>query len=91
MQSHRIAIRLTVPCTNGLTHQLRNLAEDLYSAFGNKRLAVVENMDAATDTVWVSVQSKGKIRAACKIIETCLAQHLLDNRCEIVVEAAENS
>lgn len=89
MQPHRIAIRSTVPCTPGLTHQLRNYAEDLYRNFRHTRYAVVENMDSATDTVWVSVHSTGKLRATLKVVETHLVQHLLDNRCEVVVDPDE--
>jgi 3-deoxy-D-manno-octulosonic-acid transferase len=89
MQAHRIAIRFTVPVTHGLTHQLRNYAEDLYRAFRNTRYATVENMDSAIDVVWVNVQSTGKLRTIRKVVEDCLADNLLGDRCEVLVDPAE--
>lgn len=89
MQAHRIAIRFTVPVTHGLTHQLRNYAEDLCRAFRNTRYASVENMDSAIDVVWVDVHSTGKLRSTRQVIQKCLIDNLLDERCEIVVDPHE--
>lgn len=80
MKKKRIDIRLAVPVTPGLTHQLRNCAEEIFRQLRGVRFAEVENMDSAIDTIWVKVQSESKVRATLKIINQCLADELLDDR-----------
>jgi len=87
METVRITIALTVPVTSSLSHQLRNLAEDLaWHDFASRRYAEVENADTATDAIRVRVQSLGKLNEARSVIEARLAEHLLSDRCDILVE-----
>ncbi len=89
MQAHRIAVRLTVPVTPGLLHQLRNCAEEIYRALRDVRYARVENADTAIDTIWVRVVSTGKVRQTLKVVEKCVADELLWDRCETSVYEAD--
>jgi len=58
-----------------LLHRIRNLGEDIWRAIRGQRIATLENMDTAVDSLDLVVPSAGKVRRVVKIIEGCLAEH----------------
>ncbi|WP_309668426.1 hypothetical protein [Tabrizicola sp.] len=84
-------IRIVFPTnTDGsLTHQVRNLGEDLWREVEATRLGDVggfATIDRATDTLLVTVYHTRKVGRARAIVQKLVAQHLLTDRSQITFE-----
>ena len=58
-----------------LLHRIRNLGEDIFRALRGRRIAELQNMDTAVDTLELIIPSEGKVRKVELLIRPLLKQH----------------
>jgi hypothetical protein len=76
-----MALKLTIRFTSAdaiagqLVHRIRNFAEDLECALTREKAGHVDNMDAATTAVAVTIQLRSKSGRATALARKILRQH----------------
>jgi hypothetical protein len=84
-------IRVTFPTNieGRLTHQIRNLGEDLYREIevaGLGSIVGLAQVDEATDVLMITVLHTRKIAQVRALVTKLVARHLLSNRAQITFE-----